>query len=168
MTAMATTILMAKRERGTGDPKRANQTCTEVVPRGLGNGFWIQKTIHPQGAKFGGQNPGYGFWNSENESPTSTKRTHKRKRCLGNLRVGEVDESQREKRCYPNVSVACGRRTLPLRGMVVPAQDLRFPRRLHHHCWRQAFPLRRSVAPAKLHWYMRQRNPRHLFPDEVC
>ena len=35
MTAMAMTILMQKRERDTGDTKRVNQTCTEVVLRGV-------------------------------------------------------------------------------------------------------------------------------------
>ena len=43
-----------------------------------------------------------------------------------------------------------GAKTLPLRGSVAHVQDLRDPRREHHHyCWDQTIPLSGSVAPAK-------------------
>ena len=38
--------------------------------------------------------------------------------------------------------------------VVLPAQDLRTPRRKHHYCLRQKLPLRGSVVPAKSHQQM--------------
>ena len=66
MVRIATTISMPKRERERGDPKRVNQTCTEVVLRGPGNGFGTRRSTHPRGENRSPgrvQNPGYGnFW----------------------------------------------------------------------------------------------------------
>ena len=54
MTAMATTILMPKRERETGDTKRVNQTCTEVVLLGVrATELGTRRSSHPRGAKSG-------------------------------------------------------------------------------------------------------------------
>ena len=91
---MATTILMPKRERGTGDPKRVNQTCTEVVLLGSGqrghsnpgskirgakSGLRILDSENHSpaeeggGAKSGGQNPGSGFWTRKTTHPRGAK-----------------------------------------------------------------------------------------------
>ena len=77
-------------DRGTGDPKRVNQTCTEVVLRGLGNGLGTRPRGHPREANPGGQiqvaNSGLRIWNSVTQSPAiMKKRTPKRKRCEVNL-----------------------------------------------------------------------------------
>ena len=76
-TTMTTTILMSKPERVTGEPKRVDQTCTEVVHPGFRAtdlGFGKPLTHGGQnpgskstGAKSGGQNPdnGFGTWKSK-------------------------------------------------------------------------------------------------------
>ena len=70
MTAMATTILMPKLERETGDPRKGepnvHRSCS---PRGPGNGFRTRKTTHPRGATSGGLNPSSGFWTRKTTHP---------------------------------------------------------------------------------------------------
>ena len=60
MTAMAVTILVPKRDRETGDPKRVNQTCTEVYPRGSGQRIWNSEKHSPTGGKMRGAKSGGG------------------------------------------------------------------------------------------------------------
>ena len=100
MTTMTMTILMPKRERKTDDPKRVNQTCTEVVLPGvwttdleLGEALthgWQNPVGKIRRAKSGlrilgsenhsstedkiwGQNPDYGFWIRKTTHPRGTK-----------------------------------------------------------------------------------------------
>ena len=65
------------------------------------------------------------------------------RRCWTGLRLTVA------RKCYSSPTPSSWRQTLPLRGSLVPAQDLRAPRREHHYCWHQTLPLRGSLDPAK-------------------
>ena len=67
-----------------------------------------------------------------------------------------VSVCQREKLCYIRLvydmehTIDCA---------FEQGEDLRAPRRKHHHCWSQAFLLPCGVVPAKYHWLWCQRIP---------
>ena len=78
MTAMATTILMSKRERGTSDPKKVNQPCTELVLPGIrAKDLELGKPLTHEEQNPGGNIQGAKIqaadFGSENHSPTGAK-----------------------------------------------------------------------------------------------